>query len=163
MCASGAEATDFTETVLYKVARLAKLYRNELANELAKLDIYIGQEQVLLTLCEREGVSQAELGARVQATPATLTKMLQRMERGGLVRRERSDSRGRARRVFLTERGWKVRQTVEQLWQQAERRLTGALTPQECDVLSLLLEKLTLRGAEVDRCPPARVGRRQPN
>lgn len=133
---------ELTQTVLYRVARLAKLHRNELAKELAKLDLYIGQEQVLLNLWEREGVSQAELGARVQATPATLTKMLQRMERGGLVRRERSDSRGRASRVFLTEHGWKLRHTVEKLWQQAESRLTSGLTQEESAVLSHLLDKL---------------------
>lgn len=132
-----------TQTVLYRVARLAKLHRNELAKELAKLDIYIGQEQVLLNLWERDGVSQAELGTRVQASPATLTKMLQRMERAGAVRRERSDTRGRASRVFLTEHGWKLRRTVEELWQQAENRLIAGLTQEESTALARLLDKLS--------------------
>ncbi|SCE82454.1 transcriptional regulator, MarR family [Micromonospora carbonacea] len=142
MGGTGSEV-DFTQTVLYRMARLAKLYRNELAKKLTQLDIYIGQEQVLLNIREPEGVSQAELGDRVKATPATLTKMLQRMERGGLVRRERSDSRGRASRVFLTEYGWTTRHTVERLWQQAESRLTAGLTREEAVALSRLLDKLT--------------------
>jgi MarR family transcriptional regulator, organic hydroperoxide resistance regulator len=140
----GIDTKDYqtSDTVLYALVQLAKVHRNELAKELAKLDMYIGQEQVLLNLWEPDGVSQAELGVRVQAVPPTLTKMLQRMERSGLVRRRRSDSRGRASWVYLTERGRELRGVVEQLWRRADSRLTSGLSPGELANLRDLLGKL---------------------
>jgi DNA-binding MarR family transcriptional regulator len=131
-----------TGTVLFRLAQLAKVHRSALARELSKLGMYIGQEQVLLHLWEPDGASQAELGARVQASPPTLTKMLQRMERAGLVRRERDAGRGRASWVFLTERGRELRGEVETLWRHAEDELTATLTASQRSLLCELLDKL---------------------
>lgn len=138
----GEQSYQMTDTVLYRLVQLAKIHRNELARELAKLGMYIGQEQVLLNLWEADGVSQAELGARVQVLPPTLTKMLQRMERSGLVRRERTGTRGRASWVYLTDRGWQLRGEVEALWRHAECALTAGLDEDELSVLHGYLARL---------------------
>ncbi|WP_285507232.1 MarR family transcriptional regulator [Actinokineospora sp. NBRC 105648] len=129
------------DTVLHELVQLAKSSRNELAKELAKVDLYIGQEQVLLALWRHDGLSQAELAERVQAVPPTVTKMLQRMERGGLVRRERADGRGRVSRVFLTEAGRALRADIERLWAVVESRLTARLDDRERAALRHLLRK----------------------
>lgn len=144
MTAPGVELRGYciTDTALYQLVLLARMHRNELAKELMKLGLYIGQEQVLLHMWEPDGVSQAELGVRLQAVPPTLTKMLQRMERAGLVRRERDAGRGRASWVFLTDQGCELRDKVKQLWQRAEDRLTVALSCGERGELQRLLKKL---------------------
>ncbi|CAM3016347.1 MarR family winged helix-turn-helix transcriptional regulator [Saccharomonospora xinjiangensis] len=130
-----------TETALYWLVLLARLRRTELARDLAELGMYSGQEQVLLQRWDGRGFTQSELAGRVQAAPATITRMLQRMERAGLVRRERG--RGtRGGRVFLTERGWAARDAAESLWLRAEERLVANLSGSEYASLRSLLTKL---------------------
>ncbi|EHY87692.1 MarR family winged helix-turn-helix transcriptional regulator [Saccharomonospora azurea] len=129
-----------TETALYWIVIAARQRRTELARDLAALGMYSGQEQVLLQPWDDRGFTQSELAERVQAAPATITRMLQRMERAGFVHRERRPGR-RGSRVFLTERGWAARSTVEELWLRAEERLVANLSGSEYALLRMLLTK----------------------
>lgn len=131
-----------SDTALYWLVLLARRHRTELAKDLADLDMYGGQEQVLLQRWGIEGFTHQELVQRVQAAPATITRMLQRMERAGFVHRE--CRRGeRTSRVYLTERGWASRATAEVLWWSAEERLVGNLSGSEYASLRALLAKMS--------------------
>ena len=62
---------------------------------------------VLLTaLAGGDGVTQKELARRTHSDPNTMSEMLGRLERRGLILRERHADDGRALRVSLTEAGW---------------------------------------------------------
>jgi DNA-binding MarR family transcriptional regulator len=137
----GRDGNCLTETALYWLVLLARQRRTELAKDLASLGMYSGQEQVLLQRWDDRGFTQSELAERVQAAPATITRMLQRMERAGFVQRERRPGE-RGSRVFLTEHGWMVRATVEALWLRAEERLVANLSGSEYALLRSLLAKL---------------------
>lgn len=132
---------DLTDTALYWLVLLARLRRNELARDLSRLGVYSGQEQVLLQRWDDTGFAQADLAERVQAVPATVTKMVQRLERAGLVRRERRAGR-RGGTVLLTEHGWTVRAEVRTLWSRAEERLVENLSGTEYATLRALLVKM---------------------
>jgi DNA-binding MarR family transcriptional regulator len=129
------------ETALYWIVLVARQRRTELARDLAALGMYSGQEQVLLQQWDERGFTQAELVERVQAAPATVTRMLQRMERAGFLRRQRHPGQ-RGSRVYLTERGWEARSTVEDLWLRAEERLVANLSGSEYAALRALLMKM---------------------
>ncbi|WP_019808544.1 MarR family winged helix-turn-helix transcriptional regulator [Saccharomonospora halophila] len=131
-----------SDTALYWLVLLARQHRTELAKDLADLGMYGGQEQVLLQRWGAEGFTHQELAQRVRAAPATVTRMLQRMERVGFVHRERGRGE-RMTRVFLTERGWTARATAEVLWWSAEERLVGNLSGSEYAALRALLAKMS--------------------
>jgi DNA-binding MarR family transcriptional regulator len=62
---------------------------------------------VLLTaLAERGGVTQKELARLTHSDPNTISEMLGRLDRRGLIRRERHADDARALNVSLTEDGW---------------------------------------------------------
>lgn len=140
--AVGSQAV-IVNSVLYRLVLLAKLHRSEFARELARLDLYIGQEQLLIQLWNQDGLSQAELAERLRVEPPTVTKMLQRMERMGFVRRDRVQERPRTILVYLTERGRHLREPVELLWDRSEKRLTEGLTHTESSALMSLLARLS--------------------
>jgi DNA-binding MarR family transcriptional regulator len=76
------EALDF---LLSQVCRLHYVRAQGL---LDAIGIYRGQPPVLYVLHEQEGLTQSELAARLEVAPATVTKMLQRLERAGFVQRQ---------------------------------------------------------------------------
>lgn len=139
-CGSGPADGDtaLTDTALYWLVLLARRRRSELARELARIGMYSGQEQVLLQRWDDAGFTQSELVDRMQAVPATVTRMLQRMERAGFVRRERR-SGDQPGRVFLTDGGWTARERVQTLWLRAEERLVANLSGSEYASLRRLL------------------------
>lgn len=93
------EALDF---LLSQVCRLHYVRAQGL---LDAIGIYRGQPPVLYVLHEQEGLTQSDLAARLEVAPATVTKMLQRLERAGFVQRHTDSEDQRVSRVFLTDAG----------------------------------------------------------
>lgn len=115
--------------------------RTFIARRLALLDLHVGQELFLMKLWEKDGLTQSELMARLGCTAPTVTKTAQRLERVGLVRRERG-GRPRVSRVYLTQAGWDMREPVEEIWQITERQLRAALSGEEAASLAASLARL---------------------
>jgi DNA-binding MarR family transcriptional regulator len=72
-----------------------------------------------------------ELARRLQVQPATITKMLQRMEKAGFVERRPDPDDQRVSRVYLTGEGRAVRAGVQQVWHQLEEEAFAGFTPDE--------------------------------
>lgn len=64
-----------------------------------------GQAGCLWAIGTREGISQRELADMVQLSPPTVTAMLQKMEKAGLIERWDDEEDQRITRIRLTETG----------------------------------------------------------
>jgi DNA-binding MarR family transcriptional regulator len=98
---------------------------------LESLGLYHGQPRMLRALWEREGQTHSELAARLHVQPATVTKMVQRMEKAGFVSRQDDPHDHRVSRVYLTEEGHAVQAQVETVWRTLERETLHGLDAQE--------------------------------
>ena len=87
----------------YQVNHAARLLEQELRRRIEALGVVPGQFAALLALYESDGVTQAELGDRVQIEQSTMTKTLVRMERDGLVSRAPDPHDRRRTLVRLTD------------------------------------------------------------
>ncbi len=68
----------------------------------------VSQADVIFTLGNTEGMTCSEIGERTLITKGTLTGVIDRLVKKGLVKRSRMDHDGRCVRVRLTPRGEKV-------------------------------------------------------
>jgi DNA-binding MarR family transcriptional regulator len=138
------------DTVSWQLVKLGKAHRALVGDAFAELGLHLGQDLLLGELWERDGRSQSELIARLHVEPPTMTKMLQRMERAGLLRRQRGRDGGRVWRVYLTDRGRALERPVREIRAEVERRLLAGLSAEERAALPPLLERLT---ANLQRAP----------
>ncbi|MEO0826854.1 MAG: MarR family transcriptional regulator [Cyanobacteria bacterium J06635_15] len=106
---------------------------------LADYQLHIGQENLLMLLWECDGRSQSELSDLMEVEPPTVTKMLNRLEKGGLLERQRDPIDARICRIYLTDAGWALEEPVQQIWQDLEARLTAHFTVEEQIILRRLL------------------------
>ena len=60
---------------------------------------------LLSMLIDEEGISQGEVGQRFEVDPSRITRLAQRLEREGLLRRERDPEDHRVVRLHATEEG----------------------------------------------------------
>jgi DNA-binding MarR family transcriptional regulator len=72
-----------------------------------------------------------ELARRLRVQPATITKMLQRMEKAGFLERRPDLEDQRVSRVYLTEAGRSVRADVQRVWRQLEEEAFAGFAPEE--------------------------------
>jgi DNA-binding MarR family transcriptional regulator len=138
------------DTVSWQLVKLGKAHRALVSDAFAELGLHLGQDLLLGELWESDGLPQSELIARLGVEPPTMTKMLQRMERAGLLRRERAAGGGRVWKVYLTERGRALEQPVREIRDEVERRLLAGLRPEERACLRPLLARLTANLREGD-------------
>lgn len=97
-----------------------------------------GQGQVLALLAQRSGLSQKELSEALGVIPASLSEVLAKLERKGLIRRERDENDHRLLRVHLTPEGEAA--AGEQETPPGDP--FQVLTPEEQETMSRLLSKL---------------------
>jgi len=91
--------------------RAAYLTMHRRANaEFARLGLTADQFVILTALAEADAVTQKELARRTASDANTMSELLGRLERRGLVARKRDASDGRSRRVSLTASGRELRQ-----------------------------------------------------
>jgi DNA-binding MarR family transcriptional regulator len=81
------------------------------------------QYLVMLTLWERDPLTVKQIGALLSLDPATLSPLLKRLERAGLITRERHPTDERALAVTLTDEGRALRERALQVPPQVIERL----------------------------------------
>lgn len=77
---------------------------------LEKLDLHPGQVHLLLALRDHAGETQVELSRQLHIKAPTVTVMLDKMERQGLVERRQDKQDKRKLRIYLTSEGTAITQ-----------------------------------------------------
>lgn len=119
----------------YQVNHLARLLERRLRERIAPLGVVPGQFAQLLALYEVDGLTQAELCARVQIEQPTMANTLARMERDGLIVREPDPADRRRALVRLTARAREIEGELVSAARAVNAEATRGLPEQEVAAL----------------------------
>ena len=98
-----------------------------------------GQDNVLTAIAQQPGITQKELAENLGIQPASVSELLMKLERKGLILREKDEHDRRSIRVRLTEDGQKLtEQPVEEV-SDPFRVLSAEEQAQLCSLLEKLL------------------------
>ena len=122
--------------------QVCRLTGDRLRVKMEKIGVHRAQGLVLLQLCHRDGISQRQIIQARHVSPATMTNMLQRMERDGWITRERDPDDQRMVRVYLTEKAKSLRKEAQQTFRGMEEELASVYTDEEKEMFCRLLMKL---------------------
>lgn len=78
----------------------------------AQHGIHPGQAMCLRHLSQMDGMTQRDLAERLHVSRPTVTVMLQKLERSGLIERRSDESDQRFTRIYLTEAGKELQERV---------------------------------------------------
>ena len=123
--------TSETESLDVLFAQTCRLKHTRVQSLLEALGLYEGQPALLRSLWAEEGLTHTELARRLHVRPATVTKMIQRMEKSGFVERRPDPADQRLSRVYLTEPGRSVQAAVREVWRTLEREAFSGLSDDE--------------------------------
>jgi len=133
------QATPLGDLVAWRLILAARAARGLLDRELASADDSFTGYAVICALAEAGPQVQQALARRVELSEATLARQVDRMERAGLVKRERPAGNRRTVRVELTPHGAGRYDALARVAHDVERRLARGLTgPQRERLLALL-------------------------
>jgi MarR family transcriptional regulator, organic hydroperoxide resistance regulator len=132
------------DSLNYLFIQVAKAHRARTHELLSELGLYVGQEMILVSLWMQDGQTLSQLAERLEVQPPTITKMVQRMEVSGIVKREPSQEDSRVSHIFLTSKGKNLQTRIEKVWEQVEREFISELSKEE----KLLFQKLLVKAKE---------------
>ncbi|MFJ7158267.1 MarR family winged helix-turn-helix transcriptional regulator [Streptomyces sp. NPDC101118] len=156
---TAAPGAELEGPVSHAVSRVARLHRTAAGKLLKELGLYPGQEFVMMHLWDNGPVRQSELIKAVGLDPSTVTKMLQRLEQAGHVRRMPDPADRRAALVEATQASCGLLQEVRDAWRRLEELTLRGLDEGERAEFLRLLDKvegsLCAEAAEGAACPGA--------
>lgn len=133
---------EIESTVSFPLVMLIKVHRQLAGDLLAELDLYPGQELLLMAVARDEGIAQGDLGEYLNVEPPTVARSLQRLERAGLVERRLDARDGRVLRVYLTPESRALREKIAAIWQELDDRMLNGVSDIERAFLRRLLVQL---------------------
>jgi DNA-binding MarR family transcriptional regulator len=126
-----------------------------------KLDSYgltTTQFFLLTALYEEDGVLISVLAQKVALDKATLTGLLDRLERDDLIERKPDPSDRRAIRIFLTPKAESLRIKLIELYNQNNGMFLSILTSEEKEIFERVVNKLEKADFGKDRVPTSKSG-----
>jgi DNA-binding MarR family transcriptional regulator len=132
----------FYETTSFLHATTCRITRTYGAKLLAEIGLYPGQEMILALLWQEDGLTHSHITEHLGLQPPTVTRMLQRMEGSGLIKRSPDLSDSRVLRVSLTQKGRDIRQPIEDIWQRVEEQMLAGFSVEEKIIFRRLLMQI---------------------
>jgi DNA-binding MarR family transcriptional regulator len=130
------------QSIGYLVRYAHRAFVKTLAVELGRFGILTGQWSVLRVLWQQEGLSQVELAERLRVEKASLTAMLDGMEKAGVIARTRNRDDRRKVNIRLTAKGRALKARLLPFGDKINRRAAKGLTSGEASQLRRLLSRL---------------------
>jgi len=133
------------DVLFYSLESAIKAYRRFAQARLsaAGIDITIDQWLVLKTIHESADVTLQQVGAAVFKDFGSVTRIVQLLERKGLLLRKPHPTDGRRSELALTSAGESVIRTVEPLAQANRRQALDGIDAEEVARLRALLKRIT--------------------
>lgn len=126
----------------YAIFALARIHRTLAGALISDLGIYTGQEILLARLGTEDGQSQKSLAHLVRLDHSTVSKMVGRLEAAGLVEQRKDEKDERISRVYLTEAGRRIQESIAVAWGQLEEKTASGLTAEEAETFVRLARKM---------------------
>lgn len=124
-----------------RAVRLSKQLRrvhNELCNEQG---LFSGQQDIVLSLVNNEGMTVSELAKGLNISAATASVSVKRMEKSGFITKKADERDARIARLYPTQKALEAPEIIKSKMDSLESIITEGFTQDEIYQLSDLLER----------------------
>lgn len=124
----------FNSTIRHYYIRTHKL--------LEEVGLYPGQPRVLQALWVEDGLSQKEIGKQLNIKPSTVTVMINRMEKAGLVKRIQDKEDLRVSKVYLEQKGMDLKDDIKNIGDKVNEETFKGFSNDEKKTMNSYLERI---------------------
>jgi len=138
----------------FLIHEVARLMKRRFEEEARAHGITLPQWRVLAQVALNEGITQVALAAATDTDPMTVSGVLDRLEKRGLIDRYADPTDSRAKLARLTAEGEEVFNTARDVGQSMYEAALGGVTPEErqtvITALGKMRDNLTGQAAELE-------------
>ncbi|WP_420601598.1 MarR family winged helix-turn-helix transcriptional regulator [Flagellimonas sp.] len=128
----------------YLINMTALLLKREMTAALSKNKINVTPEQwaILNRLSENSGLSQKEVARRTFKDNANITRILDKLEKKGLVKRQMDSNDRRVWKIHITNEGKTIRDNIEPLAKEILKKATKGIDSKDVDSFNATAKKM---------------------
>ncbi len=127
----------------FLLGRALRFHQQRSHQLMVDTDLHPGQTPIMFALWRRDGQAQKDLAQRLHLSPPTVTVTVTRLEKAGLLERRRDPDDQRVSRVYLTERGRSLHETVVNAIRATDAECLAGFTSEEEAQLQSYLTRMT--------------------
>ena len=128
--------------ILYNLVRASAIYNDEMSDALKSHGLSTVQWRILMLLHDKSPSSVGDLARRSVTKMPTLTRMLIRMEKGGLVKRRALAEDRRIVVITMTPKAVKTLHTVQAIGQRVFERAVEGVDAKEISTMTAVLKRI---------------------
>lgn len=135
---------DRSDELVILISQLDRINNYYLNHTFEKNGYPITREQwvIMKMLWEKNGVSQQELADELMKNKASITSLIENMEKKDLVARKTNSFDKRSKMVFLTEKGKDLRMSIDSFFKKATLDFVNEIESEELNTTYQALEKV---------------------
>lgn len=161
MNSRSASGTASPQAILFvSLMQIADIFANQ-AEQLVKTAGLTGAQYNVLRILRGagpEGLACREIGERMISRDPDITRLLDRMEKRGLITRQRQSEDRRVVRTCVTAEGLQILRTLDPPVRELHKRQFQHLSASQLRVLAGMLNEIRLRQARPSACPASASG-----
>ena len=132
----------FQDCICFSLGKVSRQMTRVYRERLAKYGLSQPQFFLLIALYEEDDILITRLAEKVALDKSTLTGILDRLERDGLITRQATPNDRRALYIRLTERSRLLRDDLTNIYNDTNQQFLSRLTDYEREVFDNILDKL---------------------
>jgi DNA-binding MarR family transcriptional regulator len=137
----------FKDCVCFLIGRVSRRLNKITKESIMPYKLTTSQFFLLIALYEENGILISKLAEKVALDKATLTGIIDRLERDGFVERRDDPKDRRAIRVYLTPKAESLREELLEIYHRNNSRFLSVLSEEEREVFERVVQKLeSIRG-----------------
>jgi DNA-binding MarR family transcriptional regulator len=146
---------DLGESVGYLISRVKSTMSNMVTQRaVAELGVTSQQASILFMVATGKCTLAAELAREYGIDASAVTRLVDRLEKRGLLERVRSSEDRRAVRLALTPEGLAIAARMPAIFRSVTEHLSAGFTPEEVGFLKSMLRRILANSCEASQNPP---------
>jgi DNA-binding MarR family transcriptional regulator len=140
---------ELSESVGYLLSRVrSTLWNLVTQHTMADLGITSTQASIMFMLASGRGLAAADLAREYGIDASAVTRLIDRLEKRGLITRVRSEEDRRVVRLALTDEGRALAAQIPAIFTMVLDKLLGGFTPEEVGFLKSMLRRILLNSGD---------------
>ncbi len=128
--------------VKHKMKQFHHMFDRALNCRLSKNEVFVGEARLLMTISEKDKLTQKELATQMGTSPASVGVSLKKLENKGYVKRNLDENDSRAFLITLTVKGEDFVENTHEIFQKLDRDTFSGFTDEELETFDNFMDRL---------------------
>ena len=130
------------KNLVWDILKIAREHRKTVEKRICSLGIHPSQHHFLMYIAKNGACTQNSIAEAMEVSAATVAVSLKKLEKGGYIEKQISQSDSRSNLIALTDKGVDVVEQSKEMFEQVDRGMFASITEEEQQQFHNFMERV---------------------